>query len=303
MRRLTGANESRREPSHTMRVGRRAAAVFAAVVVAATPSASQDAVPIAAFVGQTHVHGLAFDPGDPAYLFIATHHGLYRSGPDGMAVPLSIVQDFMGFTTHPADPTILFASGHPAGGGNLGFLVSTDGGRTWVQRSLGVGGPVDFHQMAISPVDPNVIYGAYGQVQVSMDAGMTWRITGPLPPQMVDLAASAVSAQTLFAATQSGLYVSTNAGANWRLVIPSVPVSLVEVAPDGSMYAFVLGQGLLRAADEQSDFVAIGSSWVEPYLFHLTVDPADPSHFVAATASGRIVQSRDRGLTWAAYGQ
>ena len=37
--------------------------------------------------------------------------------------------DYMGFIPHPTDPSLLFASGHPAGGGNLGFIVSNDGGK------------------------------------------------------------------------------------------------------------------------------------------------------------------------------
>src|SRR3546814_5804623 len=65
----------------------------------------------------------------------------------------------MGFTPHPADPEVLYASGHPAGGGNLGFIVSRDGGQSWAKLSDGAGGPDDFHQMDISKADPQVIYG------------------------------------------------------------------------------------------------------------------------------------------------
>jgi photosystem II stability/assembly factor-like uncharacterized protein len=284
--------------------------LFAARVVAvllasapAWPVSAQGPVPVAAFAGQTHIHGLAFDRGNPGYLFIATHHGLFRAGPDATATQISIVQDFMGFTPHPTEPQILFASGHPAGGGNLGFIVSADGGETWVQRATGVGGPADFHQLAASPVDPDVIYGVFGLLQVSADGGASWAVTGrQLPPQLVDLAASAVSVQTVYAAAESGLYVTADAGATWRPLIRGTPVSLVEVAPDGSLYAFVLGQGLLRAPDEQSDLTPVGGDWVEPYLFHLAVDPSDANHMFAATAAGRIVESIDGGRSWAAFG-
>ncbi len=79
----------------------------------------------------------------------------------------------MGFTPHPADESVLYASGHPAGGGNLGFIVSRDGGRGWSSLSPGVGGPVDFHQMDVSKADPSVIYGAHGGLQASRDGGRT----------------------------------------------------------------------------------------------------------------------------------
>jgi hypothetical protein len=45
----------------------------------------------------------------------------------------------MGFTPHPTNPSILYASGHPAGGGNLGFIASEDGGRSWSQAKDGAG--------------------------------------------------------------------------------------------------------------------------------------------------------------------
>jgi hypothetical protein len=160
-------------------------------------AAAQPRLPVSALVSQTHVHGFAVDRQDPSFLFIATHHGLFRAGPDGIAEHVSAVQDFMGFTAHPTEPALLFASGHPLAGGNLGFIVSRDGGRTWIQRSLGINGPVDFHQMTVSRADHNVIYGAYGMLQVSRDAGHTWQVAGRLPDELVDLAASALDPDTL----------------------------------------------------------------------------------------------------------
>ena len=81
--------------------------------------------------------------------------------------------DYMGFTPHPSDSNVFYASGHPASGGNTGFAVSEDGGRTWRQLSKGVRGPVDFHRMDVSRADPGVIYGVYRGLQVSRDGGHT----------------------------------------------------------------------------------------------------------------------------------
>src|SRR3546814_2377830 len=66
-------------------------------------------------------HGIAVDPCNPDRLYLATHHGFFAVGPDGVAQQVSETEDdFMGFTPHPSDPNVLYASGHPAGGGNLG---------------------------------------------------------------------------------------------------------------------------------------------------------------------------------------
>lgn len=139
---------------------------------------SQGATSIVALAKDTHFHGIAVDPADSSRVYLATHHGLYVMGTDDRAQWISEVRDYM---AHPTDATVLFASGHPAGDGNLGFIVSRDGGRTWTKLSDGIGGPVDFHQMDVSKVDPRVIYGVYQSLQRSDDGGQTWQLVGRRP--------------------------------------------------------------------------------------------------------------------------
>jgi photosystem II stability/assembly factor-like uncharacterized protein len=283
----------------------KALAATVAVVLGATVagypdrSGATDLTPISELARHTHIHGLAVDRQDPSRLFIATHHGLFRTRPDGMAERVSELQDFMGFTPHPSDPGMLYASGHPAAGGNLGFIASTDQGRTWTQLSPGVGGPVDFHQMTVSPADPGTIYGAYGGLQLSRDAGRTWSLAGPAPDRLIDLAASAEDAGTLYAATESGLLASTDAGRTWSPLLEGAPVSLAEVTPDGSLYAFVLGRGLVRSGEPPVAFETVSSAFGDAYLLHLAADPSDPGRLFGATGEGRILASSDRGRTWA----
>jgi photosystem II stability/assembly factor-like uncharacterized protein len=264
----------------------------------ARPDAAE-VMPVSELPAHTHIHGLAVDGQDPSRLLIATHHGLFRTGPDGTAERVSEVQDFMGFTPHPRDPGMLYASGHPGGGGNLGFIASTDQGGSWTQVSPGLNGPVDFHQLTVSPADPRTIYGAYGGLQLSRDGGATWSIAGPAPDRLIDLAASARDASTLYAATETGLLVSSDAGATWSPIVTGAPVSVVEVTPDGALYAFVLGQGLVRSGDPPAAFETVSNAFGEGYLLHLAGDPADPSRLFAATGEGRILASADRGRSWA----
>lgn len=259
-------------------------------------------VPVSELAQQTHIHGLAVDRLNPEHLLIATHHGLFRAGPDGEAERISVVQDLMGLTPHPSEPGTLYASGHPAEGGNLGFVASTDNGATWEQISPGLGGIADFHQMTVSLADPKVIYGAYGMLQVSRDSGRTWEVAGPLPDRLIDLAASAGDADTLFAATEAGLLKSVDAGGTWTNALEGARVSLVEVAPDGTLYAFVIGRGLLKSAEGQSGFTPVGSDWGDRTLLHLAVDPANPERLVAAMRYGDIVTSTDGGASWAPFG-
>src|SRR5262245_38144593 len=213
-----------------------AVALMTALSMTAQP-ARAERVPLATLDRQTHYHGIAVDPADPSRLYLATHHGFYLVYPDGTAERISVVQDFMGFTPHPTDPSILYASGHPSSGGNLGFLLSADGGATWSQVSPGYNGPVDFHQMDVSPADPQVIYGNYGDIQVSRDAGKTWQMAGPAPQGLISLAASAQDANRIYAGTEGGLLVSDDAGATWRkAAFEGEIVTMVTTGPDGALY-------------------------------------------------------------------
>ena len=184
-----------------------------------------------------HIHGIAADPADPQRLYLATHHGLYRAAPDGTAERVSQHRDdLMGFTPHPADPGIFYASGHPERGGNLGFIVSTDRGVTWRQISPGLRGPVDFHQMDVGRSDPNVIYGTHGGLQRSADGGKSWTMIGPAPEGLIDLAVAPESADTLYAATETGLLISRDSGRTWAAAMMlRRPASMVESAADGNV--------------------------------------------------------------------
>lgn len=268
----------------------------------ATPAGAQEVVPVTAFAGQTHIHGLAVDGADPDYLFIATHHGLYRAGPDGTATLVSVVQDLMGFSPSPLEPRTLFASGHPAGGGNLGLIVSEDAGRTWVQRSPGLQGPADFHMLAVSRADANVMYGVFGALQRSADAGLTWTFAGQVPPRTVDIAASAVDPDRLYAAGVDGLFLSEDAGATWSPLYQGSPVSMVELGPRGELFAFALGRGLLVAEDENAPLETVVTDLGALYLTHLAPDPNTPTRLFAADQANEVLISEDGGRSWRRFG-
>jgi photosystem II stability/assembly factor-like uncharacterized protein len=275
--------------------------LLASVIGTGSVAAPAETIALSELPLTTHVHGLAVARDQPDQLLIATHHGLYRAGADGQAVRVSVVQDFMGFTPHPKEPGTLYASGHPPTGGNLGFIASTNRGKSWRQISPGLDGPVDFHQMTVSPADPNVIYGAYRGLQLSRDGGKSWTYQGALPAKLIDLAASAKAADTLYAATEEGLRVSSDAGKRWISVTQGAPVSVVEVLADGQLYAFIMGRGLVRI-DEESKAVTVLSAATSPVLIHLASDPGDTATLYAATSRGVILASKDGGRGWTIFG-
>jgi len=276
-----------------------------AVVPLISPSAVGDSpVPVTELAGRTHFHGIAVDAKDPARLYLATHHGFYLVAPDGLASRISNNQnDYMGFTPHPVDPDTLFASGHPAGGGNTGFIVSEDGGRTWRQRAKGVNGPVDFHQMDVSRSDPQVIYGVYGGLQVSRDGGHSWEMRAEAPVELFDLAVSSTDADLVYAATRGGLLVSANGGVSWQPAhYNTSPATMVQSTAQGSVYAFIAGLGLLRGAEGSVRWEPVSNGFGDRYLLHLAADPTDPETLYVITSEREVLESHDGGTTWGALG-
>lgn len=280
-----------------------ALAGLAALALVTMPSQAEasEILPVHELHEHTHIHGLAVDRTHEGHLLIATHHGMFRADPVGRAERISPVKDFMGFTPHPDEPETLYGSGHPAGGGNLGFIVSNDGGATWQQRSPGVDGPVDFHQMTVSPVDPDVIYGAYGRLQRSGDGGHNWSIVGPLPADLISLAASARDADTLYAGTRGGLQISRDGGQSWEAVFEGFAVSLVAVNGDGGLHAFVPGHGLVRADEEALDFATLAQGWEDHIVLHMAFDPDDSSRIFAASHQSTVFVSEDGGRNWSTF--
>lgn len=291
---------------------RSALAAVAAIVVGVigalyvSRSFSEGSTTIAALAKDTHFHGIAVDAADSKRIYLATHHGLYVTGVDGKAQRISEVRDYMGFTPHPTDAAILFASGHPAGGGNLGFIVSRDGGRSWTKLSNGIGGPVDFHQMDVSKADPRVIYGVYESLQRSADGGRTWERVGAPPADIISLAASSIDANTLYAATQGGLQRSTDGGRTWKAESDRT-ATMVHVTRDGTVYAFMIGMGLVRAAEGNLAWQVVGKGFGDEYLLHFAADPRDAKRLYAVTHNSRtraqsVIASRDGGERWTRLG-
>ncbi|OOG28133.1 hypothetical protein B1C78_02130 [Thioalkalivibrio denitrificans] len=296
---------------NTHRPGTLAAAALACLIASSGLGAdTRETTTISALAERTHFHGIAVARHDPSLIYLATHHGLYGMSPDGGAWLISDHEDdLMGFTTHPQADKLLFASGHPAQGGNLGFIVSDDAGRSWEKRADGVDGPVDFHQMDVSKADPDVIYGVYRGLQRSTDGGHSWERVGRQPDGLISLAASARDVNTVYAATQQGLWKSTDAGRSWtsRAHPEPRPVSKVHVTDDGQIQAFIVGVGLVRASENDLEWEIISRDFGPRVILHMDVDPADPDRMYAVMVDTQarqqsIWRTRDGGRNWSRVG-
>lgn len=247
-------------------------------------------------------HGLAVDRNDSTKVYIATHSGLLIMDPEGELQRVGHAQDdYMGFSVHPTDANTFYTSGHIHTGGNIGFQKSTDGGNTWQKISDGVNGPVDFHVMTVSQVNPNVIYGVYsGRLQRSVDEGKNWEIVSAAPAGIFTLATSPTAADSIYAGTTDGLYVSKNQGQNWTKLenTTSAVTSLATHPLNGEeLLVYTQAQGLIRSRDGGVNWARL-SGYDGSIVMHLAYDPNKPETAYLIDQNLEIYRTTDSSETW-----
>lgn len=154
---------------------------------------------------------------------------------------------------HPTDPLTLYV-----GTATGGVWKTTNGGASWApltdaQCGLAMG------SVALDPVNPQIVYAGTGEANfsldsyqgcgmlVSTDGGTTWANTGTatigtasVSKVLVDAASAGSTTTTVvLAATERGMYRSTNSGATWTQVKAGVFTDLVASTTAGTYYAAI----------------------------------------------------------------
>jgi len=218
------------------------------------------------------VHGVGIYPSqEGGSIYLATHNGLFKKeiGNNSSNTTFSWIEvgkdksDFMGFTINPTNQGVMYSSGHPQTGGNLGFRISDDYGETWQKVSdVTIPTPVDFHTMTTGN-NPEIIYAASGMgdnVFISTDEGKNWTITSPPGgQQVITLAANQSNSNNVYAATSGGLFSSIDQGKNWQKINNELisdndtMVTGIDISSDGKIaYAFAVPNS---ASQSNSGFI------------------------------------------------
>lgn len=179
------------------------------------------------------------------------------------------------------------------------FLLSPRGGA----GALSVLRTGDFHALAISPTDPNVVYfGHHNGLMRSDDGGRTWRpVVDRRNFDAMGLAVARTDGRRVYLAGHDVFQVSADGGATWQPVASNLPGTDIHgfaSSPDDPdrLYAFVVGQGALQSGDG-------GRSWqklpgqLPPDVMGLAA--AGPTTLYAASMRGGLLRSADGGATWA----
>ena len=270
------------------------------------------------------VHGVGvFTTGNDSPLYLATHNGLFKkengSSSGGWVAVGNDKSDLMGFTINPSKEGVMYSSGHPQTGGNLGFRVSTDYGMTWQKVSDVTNPPIDFHAMTMG-ANPETIYGSSSMgdvIYVTQNEGKTR--TGVSPPngeRTIMLEANQTDSKILYASTASGLFSSMDQGNNWQKIHTglvgegAVVTGLGTPSNNGKVaYAFVIPSQdedgyIIKSTDgtktwAKTDGQINGAKYMGKFAFgkngevYATVNQDTPNG-----AASSLYSSDDEGKTW-----
>jgi photosystem II stability/assembly factor-like uncharacterized protein len=106
--------------------------------------------------------------------------------------------------------------------------------------------------------------------------------------------------------TQSGLLKSEDGGRIWQDAYwLRQPATMVHVTPDGAVYAFVIGTGLVETVEPNLSWQTISKDgFGGDYVLHFAVDPTSHSKLYAISFDPQskeqaVLASDDAGRTWA----
>jgi len=205
------------------------------------------------------------------------------------------------------------------GAANGGVWESRDRGGSWAPRTdyaatLAIGA------LAFDPRNPATVYCGTGEgnwwsylgagILRSTDGGTTWATlcTTPFVGQgFYDLIVDPADSRHLLAATNGGLYVSTDGGVNWIRRRTASTWSL-SIAPAGGPAAEILAasrDGLWRSTDGGTTWTAVALPGAPATFdrFAVALAPSNPTVAYGWGAVGaRAYLWRRAGGTWAAVG-
>ncbi len=288
----------------------------------------------------SHVWALATHPKLPGQLLAGTDSGIYRlDQKQGQWSHLPSPMDdglVTAIAFDPDDPDVILAGTQPAA-----LYRSEDAGRSWQHLDVPISPYVSsgFYagdgaanataaepsavkhwtrvtQIAFDPENPAIVLAG---VEIdgawrSTDGGRHWeRVRAGLMTDDIHgfgVVHDAAGGRRLFATTNKGVHVSSDAGATWSLERIESPWqytrSIVQRADRAGPVFLTNGNGppgtsgrLFRSRD-------YGSHWenvdlpveLESSLYFMATNPADPNTMFAATNLGQIFRSLDGGEHW-----
>lgn len=245
---------------------------------------------------------------DDGSFLLTTNKGYYRVSADGKDVaPVrgAVVQapsgsapvgTFLEIADVGTDD--LLGSGHPDESNALpeflGFLRSTDGGKTWnVVSRLG---NADLH--VIRRVGETIYAwdAVLGAVLVTTDGGRTFKENFTPRSLVVDMVVDPSDGKRLLISTEDALFRSTDQGKTWRPLPPAPGVRMAWL-PSGELFRARKDGTFEQSSDQGDSWKPVGKLPGEPWK----LDAVDARSMYAALSDASIVKTTDGGRTWSVF--
>ncbi len=263
---------------------------------------------------------VAVDPDNPATVYSSGRNGVFLSTDAGQTwqgiLNLSddqpIYPEWGAVRVDPSQPGRVLL-------GVEGVYITDNQGQNWSLQMI----PEIFPNAGViefAPSNPRVIYmGGAGHntmiyidyfsgsgMMISTNGGESWEnIAGPefIHASILDIGIDPHDPETVYAATQNGLFKSTNSGGDWRSVLglPEGAARTIGISPENPDMVFtgIENIGFYLSQDGGSSWQQIASG-LEPNGSHrdLVFDPTNPQIVYLADLLSGMYRSSDGGLSW-----
>ena len=178
----------------------------------------------------------------------------------------------------------------------MSVAKSTDDGSTWTRRDLSTE-PGHVHSIAVDPFNPNIVYAAgyykinrdrVGGVFKSTDGGLDWTEVGTsIPKEVFVVCVDPYNTSRVYAGTDDGLHISTDAGISWQS--PTTPFEVrCMVADSTTPNNLFVGtrSGVSSSTDGGACFTEMNAGLWSQDVQCMDFDPTNRALYVGTFAGG-----------------
>lgn len=183
-----------------------------------------------------------------------------------------------------------------------GVFLSSDHGVTW---RITTGWEVtEVLKVKVDPLKPSVVYAAtaYG-VFKTQDSGESWKEQndGFLKPFVSDIVVDRANTKKILAASEDGVYLSTNAGAHWQLIgLKGKGIRTLRQHPSDSetFFAGTEDDGFFCSSDGGKTWRQSNAGLTQLTVYTIECDRSNVNVIYLGTHGGGVYRSTDGGKNW-----
>ncbi len=271
--------------------------------------------------GMTHsrVISLAVDPLFSANVYAGTKGDAVFKSYNGGQNWVSQRNGLDGVTISSVVHQLIFVPGssnHLFAATSMGVFESETAGDTWIKRMEGMKEVLMVISLAIDPHQPKTLYaGTSGGVYKSLDGGQLWEKVnnGLVAPEVLKssraLGVTKIKVdphhlETVYTATLTGLYKTTNGGQAWKKIgedLPDHMLSDLIVDPTNAGTIYVTSrEGVHKSINAGNTWRSINDGLENLNIRALVMNPQDSQLLYVGTNGSGLYRSREGGERWEA---